>query len=131
MCWARNAIGEQRRPCLFQVMPAGKPGPVLNCSVSNVYDDTVHIICAPGSSGGLQQKFNMEVVDSSSGSKILDQTGSPDASFYLRDLEIGKDYEISIWATNAFGLSDPTIIKISNYHQNEIETDKQIEPFGT
>ena len=112
-------------------MPVGKPDPVLNCSITSVYEDTVQINCAPGNSGGLEQKFNMEVVDVTSGGKILDHTGSPDASFYLRDLEIGRDYEIIIWASNSMGLSDPTVIQISNFHKIDTETDKRIDAFGT
>jgi len=73
----------------------------------------------------------MEVLDVTSGGKILDHTGSPDASFYLRDLEIGRDYEITIWASNSMGLSDPTVIQISKFHKIDTETDKRIDAFGT
>lgn len=31
-CWASNTIGVQRIPCLFQIIVAGKPYPLQNCS---------------------------------------------------------------------------------------------------
>lgn len=31
-CWAKNRIGEQRTPCLFQIIVAGKPYPLQNCT---------------------------------------------------------------------------------------------------
>lgn len=31
-CWAKNKIGEQRTPCLFQIIVAGKPYPLQNCT---------------------------------------------------------------------------------------------------
>jgi len=31
-CWARNRIGLQRTPCLFQIIVAGKPYPLQNCT---------------------------------------------------------------------------------------------------
>ena len=31
-CWARNRIGVQRTPCLFQIIVAGKPYPLQNCT---------------------------------------------------------------------------------------------------
>ncbi|XP_030369945.1 uncharacterized protein LOC115620710 [Scaptodrosophila lebanonensis] len=32
-CWGRNAIGKQAEPCLFQVVPAAKPGALRNCTL--------------------------------------------------------------------------------------------------
>ncbi|XP_055848282.1 uncharacterized protein LOC129913564 isoform X2 [Episyrphus balteatus] len=32
-CWGRNSIGKQVEPCLFQVVPAAKPGPPRNCTL--------------------------------------------------------------------------------------------------
>ena len=35
LCWARNAIGRQRTPCVYHLIPAGTPDPVKNCSFGN------------------------------------------------------------------------------------------------
>uniref|UniRef100_A0A182YKA5 Uncharacterized protein n=1 Tax=Anopheles stephensi TaxID=30069 RepID=A0A182YKA5_ANOST len=32
-CWAKNSIGKQVEPCLFQVVPAAKPAPLRNCTL--------------------------------------------------------------------------------------------------
>ncbi|XP_037810107.1 putative uncharacterized protein DDB_G0282133 isoform X2 [Lucilia sericata] len=32
-CWGRNSIGKQSEPCLFQVVPAAKPGALRNCTL--------------------------------------------------------------------------------------------------
>ncbi|XP_049827680.1 neural cell adhesion molecule 1-like isoform X2 [Schistocerca gregaria] len=32
-CWARNAVGRQAEPCVFQVLPAERPGALSNCSL--------------------------------------------------------------------------------------------------
>lgn len=31
-CWAKNRIGVQKTPCLFQIIVAGKPYPLQNCT---------------------------------------------------------------------------------------------------
>ena len=31
-CWAKNKIGVQKTPCLFQIIVAGKPYPLQNCT---------------------------------------------------------------------------------------------------
>lgn len=61
MCWGRNELGRQRRPCLFHVIPAGKPDPVKDCAVTNKTFSSIFIECKPGYNGGLQQYFIIEV----------------------------------------------------------------------
>lgn len=31
-CWAKNRIGVQKTPCVFQIIVAGKPYPLQNCT---------------------------------------------------------------------------------------------------
>lgn len=31
-CWATNQVGKQRSPCLFQIIVAGRPYPLHNCT---------------------------------------------------------------------------------------------------
>lgn len=65
-CWGGNAIGTQREPCIFTVIPAGPPDPVRNCSLINQTEDSIRVDCAEGYDGGLMQHFVMEVYLSSS-----------------------------------------------------------------
>ena len=55
MCRATNEIGTQESPCIFHVMPAGKPDPVYNCSESNQSYSTMSVTCKKGFNGGLKQ----------------------------------------------------------------------------
>lgn len=55
MCWATNSIGRQEDPCIFHLIPAGKPDPVMNCTVKNQTFSTLHISCFKGFDGGLPQ----------------------------------------------------------------------------
>ena len=55
MCRAQNEIGLQEQPCIFHLMPAGKPDPVSNCSVSNQSYSTMSVSCRHGFNGGLRQ----------------------------------------------------------------------------
>ncbi|KAK7085758.1 hypothetical protein SK128_023705 [Halocaridina rubra] len=60
LCWASNEIGTQNEPCVFHIVPAGKPDPPINCSVSERTRVSVKIDCEEGSSGGLTQTFVLE-----------------------------------------------------------------------
>ena len=43
MCWSRNSVGEQSKPCVFHIIAAGKPDPVKNCSISNVTSSSFQV----------------------------------------------------------------------------------------
>ena len=55
MCWATNSIGRQDDPCIFHLIPAGKPDPVHNCTVRNQTFSSLHVTCGKGFDGGLPQ----------------------------------------------------------------------------
>jgi len=58
MCRAQNEIGLQEKPCIFHLMPAGKPDPVSNCSVANQSYSTMSVTCKHGFNGGLRQVYH-------------------------------------------------------------------------
>jgi len=66
-CWGSNAVGEQKEPCIFQVVAAGQPQPVQNCLVGNQSTDSLVIKCEPGEDGGLEQSFHLEIYHSGRG----------------------------------------------------------------
>lgn len=43
LCWATNAVGRQRRPCSFHLVPAGIPDALRNCSVGNQTSSSIHV----------------------------------------------------------------------------------------
>ncbi|CAG9802706.1 unnamed protein product [Chironomus riparius] len=60
-CWAKNEIGVQASPCIFQLILAGPPSPVTNCSWTNESESSLVINCSPNYDGGLNQAFILEV----------------------------------------------------------------------
>lgn len=61
LCWGLNSIGTQAEPCVFQVVPAGKPEPLTNCTVVNQTQYSFQVTCAEGYDGGHPQDFIAEL----------------------------------------------------------------------
>lgn len=61
LCWGINSIGMQTEPCVFQVVPAGKPEPLTNCSVVNQTQFSFQVTCVEGYDGGFPQDFIAEL----------------------------------------------------------------------
>jgi hypothetical protein len=81
-CWAKNEIGTQTQPCIFQLILAGRfyysqlsdkfdslkttstgpPSSVLNCSWTNETENSLYVNCSPNYDGGLPQIFVLEVI---------------------------------------------------------------------
>ncbi|KAK3849167.1 hypothetical protein Pcinc_044066 [Petrolisthes cinctipes] len=60
LCRASNIIGKQQEPCLFHIVPAGKPDPPINCTASTRSTTSVRVRCESGDSGGLTQRFLLQ-----------------------------------------------------------------------
>lgn len=139
MCWARNVMGEQRHPCVFHVLPAGKPDPVADCKSINISSDSVQLSCRPGYDGGLPQHFLVEVMDLKTGRRIFNRTEkslSGPNGLSVRNLEPQKTYELTFWAVNSKGRSDPATIYVETKAEELIlfptstEKDRGTEPKG-
>lgn len=48
MCWADNAVGQQKEPCVFHIIAAGKPDPPYNCTLVNQTSDGLEVDCNEG-----------------------------------------------------------------------------------
>lgn len=48
MCWADNAVGQQKDPCVFHLIAAGKPDAPYNCTIVNQTSDGLDVDCAEG-----------------------------------------------------------------------------------
>lgn len=66
-CWATNEVGAQVQPCIFQVVLAGLPAPVTNCTLHNQTHQIVEIQCIAGYDGGLPQIFVLEMISKKHG----------------------------------------------------------------
>lgn len=48
LCWATNFVGKQAVPCALTLLPASKPHPPANCSLTNQTSAALEIMCDPG-----------------------------------------------------------------------------------
>ena len=107
MCWSRNAIGEQQKPCVFHIIAAGKPDPVKNCSTSNVNNSAFEISCAAGFNGGLPQNFSIEVIENDNLENIVYRGINTGPMFSVTDLKDSTDYRVYIIPVNMKGTGQP------------------------
>ncbi|XP_042888534.1 nephrin-like [Penaeus japonicus] len=102
LCWAKNAIGKQVRPCVFHIVPAGKPDPPANCTVTNQTSTSFSVACQAGFDGGLRQLFVLRVARP--GTQGHNHTaGQP--VFQVSQLQPDTTYRLQIWAVNDKGAS--------------------------
>lgn len=102
-CNAHNSIG-QSGPCYYHVIAAEIPDPVRNCTVSNTTANSMHIACEAGRDGGIQQNFNIDVFDMSSGTTVYNTTFKT-SSFVLKRLPSDSVLLIRVTAYNLQGSS--------------------------
>ena len=107
MCWSRNDIGEQQKPCVFHIIAAGRPDPVKNCTTSNVNNSAFQINCAPGFNGGLPQNFTIEVIENETLDKIVYKAMRTQPVFSVTDLKDSKDYRVYVIPVNMKGTGQP------------------------
>ncbi|KAG7202848.1 hypothetical protein KM043_009999 [Ampulex compressa] len=113
LCWGSNDQGTQFEPCVYHIVPAGRPDTPHNCSLQNQTTDSLYVECTEGFDGGLPQKFTMQVdreagtagTSSKPGTMVFNQT-SKVPSFSVGNLEPGTAYEVQIYASNAKGRSE-------------------------
>ncbi|XP_061930553.1 hemicentin-2 isoform X2 [Apis cerana] len=127
-CWASNQVGKQRTPCLFQVIAAGRPYALHNCTTTemsapldseelSVRSGTGLIVrCLEGYDGGLPiYSYQLEVVaDEDGGPILLNKTvpANPNGpTFEVAGLTTGRSYRLFLYAINAKGRSEPAILE--------------------
>ncbi|XP_035726094.1 hemicentin-1-like isoform X4 [Vespa mandarinia] len=135
-CWARNRIGLQKTPCLFQIIVAGKPYPLQNCTyvqstgafsyrmghedfkATDPRDaDWLIVRCSEGFDGGLPlTNYELEVYSEDNVYHVntiyLNHTDrSTGPVFEVPGLEPGCNYRLHLYAVNAKGRSDPVVLE--------------------
>ncbi|XP_044013453.1 nephrin-like [Aphidius gifuensis] len=127
-CRATNQVGKQLTPCLFQVIAAGRPYPLHNCTVtemSNIIDSennvgkfgaglTVH--CLEGYDGGLPiQSYHLTPFEEPGDDRKPNITVTAGLgngpTFEVTSLKAGRNYRLYLYAVNSKGWSDPTILE--------------------
>ncbi|KAK9306027.1 hypothetical protein QLX08_003098 [Tetragonisca angustula] len=134
-CWAKNKIGVQKTPCLFQIIVAGKPYPLQNCTalqstgsyayrmghedfkVTDSRDaDWLIVRCSEGFDGGLPiTNYELEVYSEENVYHVntisLNHTEKSGPVFEVPGLEPGRKYRLHLYAVNAKGRSDPVVLE--------------------
>ncbi|XP_065168056.1 neural cell adhesion molecule 2 [Atheta coriaria] len=121
-CWAINSVGHQLNPCVFQVVAAGKPFPVKNCTLSNQTSSSVDVYCLSGFDGGLPQHFLLELYSASSAVPRYNITSFAEPFFFLDNLEPDVTFRIVVFAVNAKGRSNGVVLEEVTFRDAEKRT---------
>ncbi|XP_050440187.1 kin of IRRE-like protein 3 isoform X2 [Adelges cooleyi] len=124
-CWAENGVGHQAVPCLFQMVAAGKPQSVHNCTVRNNTEGAVDVQCEPGYDGGLTQSFVLEVYSEAMNSNedgetlFKNFTNKKAPRFSLGKVPLGILYTARVYAVNTKGKSTPITLPRFSFPSSE------------
>ncbi|CAN8013156.1 unnamed protein product [Ixodes persulcatus] len=113
LCWGKNSVGVQLKPCVFSIQAAGPPEPLSNCNVLNATADSLQIACDSGYDGGLEQTFHLEVIDSLRSETLATKEQRDRAVFFVHPLPPGTEFIVRAFAQNAKGRSDSDIFTTS------------------
>ncbi|XP_065207097.1 nephrin-like isoform X2 [Planococcus citri] len=114
LCWAKNELGIQSKPCVFHIVPAGKPDTPHNCSLSKLSESSYQISCESGFDGGLPQEFICEVHKNGTDRAVWNITNLRSPDFTITAIEHNIEYLIKVYSSNGKGRS-------SNYVELRIE----------
>ncbi|XP_039281583.1 nephrin-like [Nilaparvata lugens] len=122
LCWARNSLGSQAVPCVFHIVPAGKPDAPYNCSATNVSQTWAEVRCSRSFDGGLPQVFVAEVrTETASASRQETASGTRLAAnvssrvqpvFALRGLLPGARHTVTVYSSNGKGRSSDQAVVV-------------------
>ncbi|KAG0422418.1 hypothetical protein HPB47_001760 [Ixodes persulcatus] len=110
LCWAANKIGRQKTPCEFKVLPVGPPRAPYNCTLSNQTEEAFLAECREDHSGGLRQRYNLEVHDISCHRLLANLTADRPA-FWVQGVPAGLNYVLVLYAANEMGRSQPVLLR--------------------
>ncbi|XP_042203585.1 nephrin-like [Homarus americanus] len=116
LCWANNEIGPQKEPCVFHIVPAGKPEPPGECRVEEGTRTSVWVRCGAGGSGGLPQHFLLQAssLHQPHHQHLLNFTSASSPNFYVEGLEARGKYQLVIRAVNDKGSSSAAHLIVSS-----------------
>ncbi|KAG7155220.1 Nephrin-like 23 [Homarus americanus] len=116
LCWANNEIGPQKEPCVFHIVPAGKPEPPGECRVEEGTRTSVWVRCGAGGSGGLPQHFLLQAssLHQPHHQHLLNFTSASSPNFYVEGLEARGKYQLVIRAVNDKGSSSAAHLTVTS-----------------
>ncbi|XP_021000681.2 cell adhesion molecule CEACAM1-like [Parasteatoda tepidariorum] len=112
-CWASNNVGPQKEPCSFRIIPAGVPDEPRNCLVTNRTSDCIVVDCDRGEDGGLQQVFQLEVMNINSNKFIANLTSRSSPNFNVCSLPAKESFIFVVYSVNSKGRSKPVTVRSS------------------
>ncbi|KAI5645861.1 immunoglobulin domain-containing protein [Phthorimaea operculella] len=124
-CLTKNTVGGQNVPCIFQIVPATRPFPPRNCTVSKVArhrEPLLAIRCEVGFDGGTRQHFTLETTGNPSRLLVNTSAGYPGPVVWLNVTwsvfeDIPEDQNLVVTAHNSKGPSEPVIIELLNFRE--------------
>ncbi|XP_037033007.1 neural cell adhesion molecule 2 [Bradysia coprophila] len=122
LCWGSNEIGTQMEPCVYNIIPAGRPDSLTNCTILNQTYNGFQIECIEGFDGGLPQDFVIEVYTvGNRQNPIIIKSKVP--YFELKNLNSGAGYNVFMIAQNRKGRSNSTVLQVYTLKNPEKQTD--------
>ncbi|XP_050699123.1 nephrin-like [Eriocheir sinensis] len=136
LCWAANEIGSQRVPCVFHIVPAGKPEPPGNCTVDQGTPTSARVKCVAGGSGGLPQWFLLRASRQGRRRQVLNLTAEDSPEFAVTGLWPGGTYQLAITAANDRGHSAAAYLTLASgsntslYHLHDGPFEAEVRDAG-
>lgn len=100
---------------------SGRPDSLENCSVVNQTSTSLLVRCQPGFDGGLSQRFIMEVYVRH-GQSLAGNVSADQPAFTVGNLPSGLSFDISVYAYNSRGPSDPVQLHANTLKSAEKRT---------
>lgn len=101
-CWGSNPLGEQKVPCTYHVVPAGRPDAPTTCLAINVTHNSAMVTCQKTFDGGLKQQFGLIL---SLGDAVIANFSSSEPVFNVTNLEPSQEYKGRVFSVNPKGRS--------------------------
>ncbi|XP_076325599.1 nephrin-like [Tachypleus tridentatus] len=110
-CSGANSVGPQLKPCVFTVVLARPPDPLINCTVINLTQTIIAMECMEGYDGGIKQGFYSEVIDKAR-NNLKSNFTSQSPVFIADGLNPGTLYVMKMYASNILGKSEPFLVNV-------------------
>ncbi|XP_022255317.1 synaptogenesis protein syg-2-like [Limulus polyphemus] len=114
VCQASNSIGIQQEPCVYKILPVGKPEFLRNCIVFDQSATGFSVHCQEGYNGGLNQTFHMEVYSITTTTKhrlVANITQDTIPVFGVEVLPASSNFIVVLYASNNIGRSKPVSLR--------------------
>lgn len=117
-CIGENAIGTQEEPCIFNIVPTGKPSALTDCKLVNKSLNSMKVECSEGFDGGLPANFLLEMYEAKTMQKTAQVTNKVPI-FEVHHLQPGVGLKLYLYAENAKGTSEPAKLDINVANQEK------------